>query len=214
MSEQQIAKLAGSIIEFQRFFRSMPEEDRQWVIQNTKDAIGIFIGAIKNREEAPLRKLFVPVEVVIPKVYGFVAAEHFVVDTSPSAKVKISELGGLFQASFLPKIEGGRINPEVLAVNKLKGDNYDCNRLLPLIGGRKRVEITLGQFFCAFAQQPNGERGPLAVSGRSTIGYVRNTNGLLCPIFGFWDGRGWCFAAYKQDDVMGGWDSEFEVLSR
>ncbi len=52
MSEQQkqISKLAGALTEHQRHFGEMPIEDRQWVIQNTKDAIILFAEAVKNRD--------------------------------------------------------------------------------------------------------------------------------------------------------------------
>ena len=49
MSEQQIAKLAGAIVEHQSNFASMAVEDRQWAIQNTASAIGLFADAVKGR---------------------------------------------------------------------------------------------------------------------------------------------------------------------
>ena len=52
MSEQQISKLAGSLVEHQRYFSEMPTEDRQWTIQHTKDAIALFVEVVKNRERA------------------------------------------------------------------------------------------------------------------------------------------------------------------
>ena len=51
MSEQQqISKLAGALTEHQHHFGAMPIEDRQWVIQNTKDAITLFTQAVRNRD--------------------------------------------------------------------------------------------------------------------------------------------------------------------
>ncbi len=49
MSEQQIAKLAGSITEHQSNLSAMSVEDRQWAIQNTTLAIGLFADAVKSR---------------------------------------------------------------------------------------------------------------------------------------------------------------------
>ncbi len=49
MSEQQIAKLAGAIVEHQNNFALMSVEDRQRAIQKTASAIGIFADAVKNR---------------------------------------------------------------------------------------------------------------------------------------------------------------------
>jgi hypothetical protein len=49
MSEQQLNKLVASLVEHQRAFDSMPSDDRQWVIQNTKDAIALFTQAVRHR---------------------------------------------------------------------------------------------------------------------------------------------------------------------
>ncbi len=51
MSEQQnqISVLAGALVTHQRRFSKMPTEDRQWAIQNTEEAIGLFAEAVKNR---------------------------------------------------------------------------------------------------------------------------------------------------------------------
>ena len=52
MSEQrkQISKLAAALVEYQDNFGSMSTADRQWAIQNTKEAIGLFAKAVKNRD--------------------------------------------------------------------------------------------------------------------------------------------------------------------
>ena len=50
MSEQQSSKLVSSLVEHQRYFSEMSTEDRQWAIQNTKDAIVLFVEAVKNRK--------------------------------------------------------------------------------------------------------------------------------------------------------------------
>ncbi len=49
MSEQQVAKLAGAIVEHQRHFNSMSTDDRQWAIQNTVDAIKLFAESVGRR---------------------------------------------------------------------------------------------------------------------------------------------------------------------
>lgn len=52
MPEQlpQVSKLAGTLTEHQRGFEILSTEDRQWVISNPKEAIGLFVGAVKNRD--------------------------------------------------------------------------------------------------------------------------------------------------------------------
>ncbi len=50
LTKQQISLLSTRLVEFQNKFSSMSKEDRQWVIQNTSEAIKMFIEAVKNRK--------------------------------------------------------------------------------------------------------------------------------------------------------------------
>lgn len=52
MTEQQIPKLVGQIVEHQHCFSVLSIEDAQWAIQNTESAISLFVQAIKNRNGA------------------------------------------------------------------------------------------------------------------------------------------------------------------
>lgn len=50
MTEQQMPKFMGVLVEHQRaFFSDFGDEDAQWVIQNTKAAIAVFAQAVKSR---------------------------------------------------------------------------------------------------------------------------------------------------------------------
>ena len=51
MSEQQnqLNTLAGKLTEHQRYFNELSVPDRQWVIQNPKTAIELFVEAVQNR---------------------------------------------------------------------------------------------------------------------------------------------------------------------
>src|SRR3989344_3359006 len=49
MTEQQIPKLAASLVEHQASFASLPVEDGQWVIQNPVAAIELFVSAVGSR---------------------------------------------------------------------------------------------------------------------------------------------------------------------
>jgi hypothetical protein len=49
MTEQQIPKLVGSIVEHQTHFSPLPTDDAQWVIKNTKAAIEIFVLALNGQ---------------------------------------------------------------------------------------------------------------------------------------------------------------------
>ncbi len=50
MNEQrQISKLVAALTEHQHNFGVLSSEDRQWVIQNTQNAITLFTDVVKNR---------------------------------------------------------------------------------------------------------------------------------------------------------------------
>ena len=56
-TEQQIPKLAGALVEHQDAFLSLPTEDAQWIIQNTRAAIVLFVGAVKARTKAVVQNI-------------------------------------------------------------------------------------------------------------------------------------------------------------
>jgi hypothetical protein len=131
----------------------------------------------------------------IPAVTSsFTASEHFVVDTSKKAKVKISLLGHNFKANFLQKVESEEVAAEELAINKLLENSFD-SAIVTALGGEVKVEITLGQFFAAFAKQPNGEKGALLTNRGANVGYIRDINGVLWAVYGRWNDDGWNFDA-------------------
>ena len=185
MSERQISELAGALTRHQHHFGQMPTDDRQWIIQNTEAAIGLFAAAVKNRVVAPVKQLLerLSASVAVPAVKDFTAKEHFVVDTSKKAKVKISYLGNNLKKNFLPKVESDEVAAEELAINKLLEYAYDP-AIITALGGEAKVEISLGQFFAAFAKQPNGEKGALLTNGYANIGYVRDIEGVLWAVSG------------------------------
>ena len=164
--------------------------------------------------EAVMKKLLERLSATIasPSVKDFTAKEHFVVDTSKKAKVKISYLGDNLKKHFLPKVEKSEVAAEELAVNKLLEYAYDP-AIITALGGEAKVEISLGQFFAAFAKQPNGEKGALLTNGYANVGYVRDINGVLWAIRGRWDDDGWHFGALSLDNPSR-WNDGLQFLSR
>ncbi len=51
MTEQQMAKLAGALVEHQKHFASLSGKDAQWAIQNTQAAIALCVEAISGRKK-------------------------------------------------------------------------------------------------------------------------------------------------------------------
>lgn len=215
MAEQQkCKKLAAVLVEHQDHFAAMSSDDCQWAIQNPKDAIALFADAVKNRTAPVEKKLLERLSstVALPAIKDFTAKEHFVLDTSKKAKVKISYLGDNFKKNFLAKVEKNEVAAEELAINKLLEYAYDP-AIITFLGGEPKVEITLGQFFAAFAKQPNGEEGVLLTNGWANVGYIRDINGVLWAVGGFWDDDGWRFEARALGDPFG-WFGGPRFLSR
>ena len=150
--------------------------------------------------------------IAIPTVASFTSSGFFIIDTSKKATVKISGLGDNFKKHFLPKVEKNEVAAEDLAINKLLEYAYDP-AIITALGGEAKVEITLGQFFSAFAKQPNGEAGPLLTNGYANVGYIRDIEGVLWAVFGRWRVDGWYFGARPLDDPFR-WNVDNQFLSR
>ncbi len=138
----------------------------------------------------------IPIEVidvidVLPSE-RFNAAEHFIVNLSHEAPVKIARLSPDFRARYLPIVDG-RARAGKLAVSRLRDFCYDADTIA-LLGGEGRVTMTLGQYFSAFAGQPHGGIGPLLTNGYAIIGYIPDINGDLGAVYGYWFRGGWGFA--------------------
>ncbi len=148
--------------------------------------------------EAKAKKLLkrLPTTIAVPTMTQFIAADNFIADTSEKAKVKISGLGSAFKTNYLLKIEENKVATEGLAINKLLEYAHDP-AIITFLGGEPNVEISLGQFFAAFAKQPNGEKGDLLTNGYANVGYIRDINGVLWSVYGRWVYDGWIFGVHS-----------------
>lgn len=144
MSEQ-LSKLAGVLVEHQKQFSILSTADRQWVIQNPKEAIRFFAGAVKNRVAEKVEKLLERLLAIqIPAIQEFVANTKFRVGETVDG-IKVGWLGDNFKQNLLSKKEGA-VAGEELAQNKLLKNSKDP-AIITALGGEEMVEITLGQFW-------------------------------------------------------------------
>ncbi len=127
--------------------------------------------------------------IAIPAVKDFVVREHFVVDISSKAKLKISYLGENFRKICLPMVEKDEVAAEILTANRILEQSFD-HVIIAFLGDEPKVGISLGQFFTAFAQQPNGAYHPIPTNGDALIGYIR---GFEWAVIGRWYNDGWGF---------------------
>lgn len=173
-------------------------------------------GQRKNPSGAVVKQLLrrLSITIAIPTITSFRASEHFVVDMSPEAKVKIYHLDEKFKINFLPKIESSKVVAEDLAINKLIEEKAFDPAIITALGGEAKVEITLGQFFAVIAKQPKGEEGPLLTYGPPNVGYIRNINGDLWAVCGQWCPEGWFLSAMPLSTGPCYWTAGCQFLSR
>jgi len=161
----------------------------------TKPSILEFVGTVK-----------------VPETTGkFVAKDHFVVDMSDKAKVKIWSLGSNFEKWFLDKVEEP-ISETVLGYHNLRKSSVD-GPIINELGGEEKAEIILTEIFALMERQSNGEKGDLLTNGYANIFYIRDTAGVLRAVYCYWYGFGWSVHAYSVGFPLG-WVAGVQVFSR
>lgn len=192
-TQQQI--IIEKMVEFQDRFLTLPDEDARWLIQNPSEAIDLIIAAIINRcqivpTEVDLILGEIIKTVVIPAtIKKFVVKDHFKVDVSRRAKVKISCLGDYFKSWFMEKREEPHVGSTVYGrrINKSSVDDP----LISELGGQEKAETSMFEIYAMMECQPNGEAGDLLNNGCANIFYVRDVNSALRVVAVDWDGNGW-----------------------
>jgi hypothetical protein len=141
----------------------------------------------------------------------FATADHFKIDTSASAEVKIGYLGDNFHSWFLGKTEEPSDETELRYQRLCKGSLDQ-----PILDELGNVaETTTSMIWELLKLQPNGESGSLLTNGYANIFYVRDANGVLRAVGVRWS------ANYGGWDVYAGsvegpdeWGSGHRVFSR
>jgi len=142
----------------------------------------------------------------------FVASDHFRVDTSPEAVVKISNLENNFREWMLGLIEGQSPANANLCCYELVNASVD-EPIIADLGGKQKAEMTLVEIYTLMKNQPNGEKGILLTNGFANIFYVRDVKGVLRAIDVYWDEVCWDLDAYSVERSSG-WLAGRRVFSR
>lgn len=143
--------------------------------------------------------------IVVKGSKKFVAKDAFRVNTDPSQRVRISYLGENFKRQFLPKVEEN-VPDATLGVHELLEVSCDM-RIVAELGYEGGVEIFLEHFYETLAAKQ-------AVNDLTwTVGYARDKDGVLCPVYASWGGGGWDVEAYSLGGP-GRWDQGNRFLSR
>ena len=141
----------------------------------------------------------------------FIPRDKFVVDTSKTAKVKISYVWDDFSNRFGDRIEEP-ISEHILRYNKLGRSSSD-GPIIAELGGEQKAVTTLTEVFSLMEKQPNGEKGVLQTNGRANIFYIPDTSLLLHAVFVYWASDGWRVYAYWVTRP-GLWLNGVQVFSR
>lgn len=206
MTEQQIPKLVGALVEHQSAFSILPTEDGQWVIQNTRAAIGLFADAIRHRPKStepvqppkPLLKRLLTVK--LAGYDKFVVQEKMKEDTSSLAELPIGNMSSRFREQYLELVETD-VPEMIVAVDRLQRRSLDAPIRIDL--GDKH-ELSIGQFF-----------NFLKTADRSKwyFCYSVGKDGWVKVVDAFWNHHGWHFSA-SSITSPDSWERAIRVVSR
>lgn len=163
---------------------------QRW-IEHPKDLQHVLREALLPSETCELapapqpEPLIIPVgtTVVSPTTVPFAAKDHFVVNTKPSAPVRIASLWG-DTAWFTEKVEYP-FRGSTLKYGKLSRWSVD-GPMIAELGGEEQAETTLTELFALMSAQPNGKSGPLLTDGRVNIFYIKDATGSLSAVHVRW----------------------------
>ena len=128
--------------------------------------------------------------IIIPEMTEpFVVKNHFVVNTSDDAEVKISYIGDDVKELFFGKTEKPLAQTIIRRYELLKS-SVD-GPIIAKLGGEQKAEITLSQIYFLMKNQGKGEQGVLLTNGCTNIFYVRDINNMLRAVHVYWHGGGW-----------------------
>ncbi|MFZ4648344.1 MAG: hypothetical protein ACOYMB_01770 [Patescibacteria group bacterium] len=216
-TEQQIPIIAGRIVEYQKYFSDLPNDDAQWFMNHTKEGIALCVAAISNRvkeftkTEKILSRL-VLVSSCVQTVKRFITRDKFVVNTGCDSKLKISCLDNNFRSWFLDKVEDVFLGSTIQGVTLMS--NSVNSQIINELGGEERVETSLTELYSLMEAQPNGKMGDLVIKwDQANIFYVRDINGTLRAIRLVWFGDGWDVEA-RPISSPNPWISGIRIFSR
>lgn len=154
-------------------------------------------------------------DIDLPALPEFNASIHFLIDTSETAKVRISYLGDNFKNNFLskqePAIPAITLRGYKLKQNALDKSTSDKPGILDEL--RSEYETTLSQLYYLLSQQPHGESGFLLNDGKANICYTSDVNGKVWAVSALWGGGGWGVDVYSVGDPLE-WSAGRQVVSR
>lgn len=210
-TEQKIPKLVASLVEHQEEFSALSGKQVKWVIKNPVPAIKSFVRSVsRNRKVESTRK---PLRFLKSfKVGGgdrFVASEHFNVDTSDEAPVKISSISADFKVKF-HGITEKNITDTTIRVHTLLSDSRDPEIITGLGDG---YTLFLAHIWNLMLLHAKGKNNYLLTNGGGNIFYVVDANSIVWAVALVWGNPYWNIHAVSIGDQRG-WDVNDQIYSR
>lgn len=161
------------------------------------------IGVLEKKRKRNKKKFKIVRKKTVFLLETFIAEDYFVDDKKRN--LGISSLNNqFFLLNFSKKQEklNKKTNFLSLISLKLKTEINDAEIINNF--GERRLETSLCSLLCLIREQSKGEEGFLSVSGHHNVAYVRNIEGILCPISIYWDWvpghEGWAVRALECSD--------------
>lgn len=165
--------------------------DLQWLGENWPTVRAIRQGKLGVTAPKSTQLEFINT-VNIPALPKFVACDHFKVDRSDEAEVRVSFLGDDFKAWFKRKVEEAKGDPSSLNCYTLERETTDIP-IITELGGEAKAETTLAEIWYLMKCQPNGEV-TLSMS-YPNIFYAYDADNVLQAVGVQRNFGGWCVYA-------------------
>lgn len=209
MTEQQIPKLLGSLVEHQIEFAELSSADAQWAIQNTKEAIALFVMAVRNRtkkvEEKIVLTLLGLVKMIrLRAVHGGKTVQYFINKSWCYYHDKNLD-------NWLPKNQPDQAEstysvqrltrPATFkeAVESYLGITGDIATLAAALKERK-LTTTLPAIETLIERQENGEEIGLRTENWANFFFVEDKDGGVLVVDARRDGSQWCVDVRRLED--------------
>ncbi len=159
--------------------------------------------------------------ILSPSCKEFRVADHFVVDFSTSARVRIGEIDQTFQQCILPKTEKNILLARLAsfhlgAMERRHGETYVSiwsSDILQKLGGKKGAVVPVASIWNLLSRQPNGESGTIDTSGCAVHFFVESIDSNVLEVRLRWlsEKEYWCVQAYSTTQTE--WFTGSQVFS-
>lgn len=187
--------------------------DVKWLSEgdNLKGFLAVRRGDAKVVPMSLMR--FVGTTTIPARTTRFVPGDHFVVNTTEDAHVKISYVDPDFVRLFGKKIEGPTAETTLRYYKFSRSATFVS--AIQELSNEVVVKTTPGELYAMMEAQPNGPKsvaGPLFVNGSAQLFEMEDLNGVSRLMDVRWYGRGW--SMYIRSVVsFNQWHDENQVFS-